>query len=129
MLESPNIKVYILENYPGIAGTGSLWSAYPWIFIDKKWAESAPLNEFAAVIAHEIGHIKGKDIFYGTCFGSLTCTIMSVYFKQLMLISLPLRYLIEMKRSRSKEYKADLVAAKLVGSKSVITFFQHLSGK
>ena len=122
---SPNIKVYILENYPGIAGTGSLWSTHPWIVIDKKWAESAPLNEFAAVIAHEIGHLKAKDNIHRTFFGSLTYTIMSLHFKSLRLISLPLRYLIEMKRSRSKEYKADLVAAKLVGSPSMIEFLQH----
>ena len=100
----------------------------PTVFVDK-WAESATLTEFAAVLAHEIGHIKAKDIFYCTCFGSLPCSIMTIYFKSLRLISLPLRYLIEMKRSRSKEFKADLVAAKLVGSKSVITFFQHISGK
>ena len=26
---SPNIKVYILKDYPGIAGTGSLWPSHP----------------------------------------------------------------------------------------------------
>ena len=121
------IKVYIIDTYDGIAATGSMLPTHPWIFVDKKWAETAPLTEFAAVIAHEIGHIQSNDVFKRlTMYSFATSLIGQLFQSPWPLVGGMVVYkLVEDRLSRSAEHKADLTSAKLVGSRSLIGFFKR----
>jgi heat shock protein HtpX len=95
-------------------------------------------NELEAVIGHELGHVKNRDILISTIAATLAAAItmvarMAFFFGGahrdeddrgggmaggiLMLIFAPIAaMLIQMAISRSREYDADAAAAKYVGS-------------
>jgi heat shock protein HtpX len=94
-------------------------------------------NELEAVIGHELGHVKNRDILISTIAATLAAAItmvarMAFFFGGaqrdddnrggaaggiLMLILAPIAaILIQMAISRSREYDADAAAAKYVGS-------------
>ncbi len=95
-------------------------------------------DEIAGVVAHELGHIKNRDVLIGTVAATMAGAIMMVAnmakwaaifgvgrddedgggFIQLMIMSIvaPVAaMLIQMAISRSREYLADTTAANLTG--------------
>ena len=123
---SPNITVYVYKNYDS-AGTASLWPSHPWIYVDKDLAGLMPLNEFAAVIAHELGHIKANDMFFSKCFKNLPLPLMLANYNSLpiMLLTFPFFHFVGKLYSRHRERQADRFSAKLVGSSFLTEFFER----
>ena len=121
------IKVYIIDTFDGIAATGSMLPTHPWIFVDKKWAESAPLTEFAAVVAHEIGHIQSHDLFKRLTIRSFATSLIAQVFQSPWPFfgGMFVLMLLELRQCKSAERKADLASAKLVGSRSLVGYFKR----
>ena len=121
------IKVYILDTFTGIAATGSMLPTHPWIVVDKKWAETAPLTEFAAVIAHEIGHIQSHDMFKSLTIHSFATSLIAQVFQSPWPFfgGMFVLMLLELRQAKAAERKADLTSAKLVGSRSLVGFFKR----
>ena len=71
------------------------------------------------MLAHELGHIKAHDVE------------KSLYAKTIQLVKVIIQYapLVVFKLLRMREFNAELFAAKLVGTSSVIGLFDDLNNR
>lgn len=127
------IDVYVTEN-PNItsAFTNMLTCR---IGIPSSWITQFPSTERLVIIAHELGHIKTRRIFFAEFLGAVAVVMAFTYvflmeytiqffgqITQMALGMILLSYL-----SRRNEFRADKEAAKAVSPEALISVFEQLA--
>jgi len=127
------------------AGVSGILPNYRYIFLTEYLLENFSTDEIKAVIAHEIGHIKGKHliinailtvgwlvfwmgIVYGLQrFGIRLFESDAVFFAVFFLALFSYNLLIEARVALRNEFKADEFAAKVAGKETVMRALEKLS--
>jgi len=127
------------------AGVSGILPNYRYIFLTEYLLENFSTDEIKAVIAHEIGHIKGRHLiinailkvgwlvfWMGVVYGLQRMGIElfesdAVFFAVFFLALFSYNLLIEARVALRNEFKADEFAAKVVGKETVMSALEKLS--
>ncbi len=135
--ELPMPKIYLSpEPSPNAFATGRD-PAHSAVAVTQGLLNALDDNEVEAVLAHELGHIKNRDVFISTVAAVLASAISSlshfaymfssgrdreeggtnpIVFITMLIVAPIAAMIIQMAISRSREYEADAAAAEMMGT-------------
>lgn len=112
-----SVEVRILNSETATAYTGALVPQIPWVVVSSGLLSSRlTRDEINSIVAHEIGHVKHRDVLTSILIGAATFSALRVLGSPFKEVLAPAVALVELWKSRRAELRADAFGAHMMGS-------------